>query len=69
MKLRELQLNDILLIDGKPYTRTERFSWENSAGDAYYMLEGPVLKKFSGYESIEHFSDNVYILNMPRPTK
>jgi hypothetical protein len=63
MKLRDLALNDILLIDGIAYTRSEWFACEDSAGDPYYRLEGSVFKKFSGYEQIEHFSDNVYILN------
>jgi hypothetical protein len=63
MKLRELELNDILLIDGMPYTRSEWFDCEDSAGDPYYRLEGEVVFKFSGHEEIEHFSDNVYILN------
>lgn len=33
MKIRDLELNDILLIDGVAYTRTEWFSCEDSAGD------------------------------------
>lgn len=63
MKLRELALGDMLIVDGKPYKRTEWFDCEDSSGDPYYRLEGEnPFRKFTGYESISHFSGNVYIL-------
>lgn len=63
MKLKELELNDILLVEGKPYKRTGWFSCEDSAGAGYYKLEGEdPFKRFDGWESIAHFSENVYIL-------
>lgn len=63
MKLRELALGDVLIIDSKPYKRTEWFDCEDSAGDPYYRLEGEnAFRKFSGHEQVTLFSGNVYIL-------
>jgi len=63
MKLRDLKVGDMLVVDGTPYKRTEWFDCEDSSGDPYYRLEGPgPLRKFTGHEKIRHFSDNVYIL-------
>lgn len=66
MKLCEMKIGDILLIDGIPYKRTEWFSCETSDGDPYYKLDGPTygptFKMFTGHEQIVHFSENVYII-------
>lgn len=62
MTIRNMQIGDILLIDGVPYKRTEWFSCETSDGDPYYKLDGPTFKRFTGYEQIVHFSENVYII-------
>ena len=63
MKLRDLNLGDILLIDGKPYNRTGWFDCESSDGDIYYRLHGAdPFKRFTGHEVVTHFSDNVFML-------
>lgn len=63
MKLKDLELNDILLVGDKPYKRTGWFSCEDSAGEGYYKLEGEdPFKRFNGWEPIVHFSESVYIL-------
>lgn len=63
MILRNLELNDVLIVNDKAYKRVHRFDCEDSSGEPYYWLEGenPFIK-FSGREPIEHFSNNVYIL-------
>lgn len=64
MKLKELQLGDILLINGEANHRVHRFSCESSDGNVYYHFpEQHPFVKFTGWEEIEHFSDNVYIYN------
>lgn len=62
MRLRDLQLGDILIINGEANHRVHRFCCESSSGDIYYHFpdQHPFVK-FTGYETIEHFADNVYI--------
>lgn len=63
MKLRDLKLGDILIINGEANHRVHRFCCESSDGEIYYHFpEQHPFVKFTGYEVIEHFSDNVYIL-------
>lgn len=63
MKLRELELGDILIINREANHRVHRFSCESSDGEQYYHFpdQHPFVK-FTGHEEIEHFHDNVYIL-------
>lgn len=63
MKLNELKEGDVLIVSGRPYNRTEWFTSTRPNGDQYYRVEGNGgFLSFNGDEAIEHFSDNVYIL-------
>lgn len=63
MKLSELKEGDKLIVNGKPYDRTEWFISQRPSGEDYYRLEGNGgFLSFFGTEDISHFSDNVYIL-------
>jgi hypothetical protein len=63
MKLKELKLGDVLIINGEANHRVFPFDCESSDGDVYYVFpEQHPFVKFTGWEEIEHFSDNVYIL-------
>ncbi len=63
IKLKELKLGDILIINGEANHRVHRFDCESSDGEIYYHFpEQHPFVKFTGRELVELFSDNVYIL-------
>lgn len=63
MKLKELKLGDVLIINGEANHRVHRFDCESSDGEVYYHFpEQHPFVKFTGREEIEHFSENVYML-------
>lgn len=63
MKLRDLKLGDVLIINGEANHRVHRFCCESSDGEIYYHFpEQHPFVKFTGNEIVECFSDNVYML-------
>ena len=62
MKLKDLKLGDVLIINGEANHRVQRFCCESSNGEIYYHFpEQHPFVKFTGRENIEHFSDNTYL--------
>lgn len=64
MKLRDLQLGDILVIDGVAYERLDWFTGEDSEGNGYYLLhsDSEIKRFYDGHILLDHFQDNIYLI-------